>query len=408
MAIGSDVRVREGRPRVRPGRPRPARRDTVLAVARRGPELDAAFAFAGVAVLVYAAVGFSPALLAPVHTNHAFGSTGVAVLDGWMHWDAGWYANVARHGYGYRTGGQSSVAFFPLYPFLMRSVALATRDVLVAGVAVTLASGLGSVALFAHWLDGRVETRARALAVSLLLVFPYAYFLYGAVYSDALFLACALGAFVLLEDGRPWAAGVVGALATAARPIGPFLVVGLFARTIELHRQRGEGSAVRAVLPVGTSALGLVAYATYLGARFGDPLAFAHTQTAWGHGWSIATLAKIPLVRDLAHASYPYALVRYAAAPAVTLAALVAIPFVFRRFGVAYGLYALGVVAFPALVTDDLFSMGRFLLAAFPCFAVGGVALARCNRTAGAAVVVASATGLLVVSAMLARGYYLA
>ena len=35
----------------------------------------------------------------------------------------------------------------------------------------------------------------------MLLLYPYAYYLYGAVYPTALFLAAAIGAFVLLDHG---------------------------------------------------------------------------------------------------------------------------------------------------------------------------------------------------------------
>ena len=38
-------------------------------------------------------------------------------------WDSGWYWDIARRGYTFNPDAQSSVAFFPLYPMLMRAVA---------------------------------------------------------------------------------------------------------------------------------------------------------------------------------------------------------------------------------------------------------------------------------------------
>lgn len=35
-------------------------------------------------------------------------------VRGLTHWDSGWYAAIARDGYFYRPGQQSSIAFFPL------------------------------------------------------------------------------------------------------------------------------------------------------------------------------------------------------------------------------------------------------------------------------------------------------
>ncbi|MDQ3488331.1 MAG: hypothetical protein M3468_11435 [Acidobacteriota bacterium] len=38
-------------------------------------------------------------------------------------WDSGWYFDIARRGYYFDPEGQSSIAFFPLYPLLMGAVA---------------------------------------------------------------------------------------------------------------------------------------------------------------------------------------------------------------------------------------------------------------------------------------------
>ena len=36
-------------------------------------------------------------------------------------WDSGWYFDIAQRGYYWSASGQSSLAFFPLYPMLMRA-----------------------------------------------------------------------------------------------------------------------------------------------------------------------------------------------------------------------------------------------------------------------------------------------
>lgn len=38
----------------------------------------------------------------------------------WVHWDSEWYARIAQEGYSYQPGQQSPVAFFPLYPLVIR------------------------------------------------------------------------------------------------------------------------------------------------------------------------------------------------------------------------------------------------------------------------------------------------
>ena len=75
----------------------------------------------------------------------------------------------------------------------------------------------------------QLTARSAALFAAALLLFPYAWYLYGAVYADALFVLCAIGAFYLVEKDRPVLAGLVAAVATATRPVGIAMVIGLVA-----------------------------------------------------------------------------------------------------------------------------------------------------------------------------------
>lgn len=86
-------------------------------------------------------------------------------------------------------------------------------------------------------MRARLPHRAAVLAVVVLLVYPYAFYLYGPMYADSLFLLSAVGAFALLERRWYLAAGLVGALATAGRPVGVAVVAGLVVRTLELLAQ---------------------------------------------------------------------------------------------------------------------------------------------------------------------------
>ena len=56
-------------------------------------------------------------------------------------WDSGWYFDIARHGYYWHANHQSSVAFFPLYPMLMRLAAWpfggTDRAVWLAGIVIS-------------------------------------------------------------------------------------------------------------------------------------------------------------------------------------------------------------------------------------------------------------------------------
>ncbi|HXY93749.1 MAG TPA: hypothetical protein VEP49_14805, partial [Acidimicrobiia bacterium] len=152
----------------------------------------AAIAYIAIAI-VLTAVGALAVNLAGADSTFSF--PGRYVVGGWCRFDCGWYMRIADHGYSYTPGVQSSVAFFPGYPLVARPLARAIDNTPVALIVVTWISGLAALMLFAHWCARRFDRRTALLAVACLALYPYGWFLYGAGYADALFLAFAIGAF---------------------------------------------------------------------------------------------------------------------------------------------------------------------------------------------------------------------
>lgn len=331
------------------------------------------------AALAFVVVWISTAIYLGGHPARAFPHA--PFLEGWVRWDAGWYLDIAGHGYAYAgPHKQSSVAFFPGYPLTMRWIGGIVGDEALAGIVTTLVCGLGVAVLFWRWCAEQLSARAAPVALLVLLLYPFGFYLLGAVYADALFVVATLGAFLLLEHDHPVLAGVAGAVATATRPVGLAVLVGLVARTLErrlLPRIHGRLAwhRLRAVDGgVLLSVAGLIAYVVYLGVRFGEPLAFEHV--AGAKGWDQApgprTWFKVHLLYALVHP--PWRFVDYSrfVQAALTLGALLLVPWVYRRFGWGYAAYTVAIVVVPALSTKDFTGMGRYLLAAFPCFAVLG------------------------------------
>lgn len=358
-----------------------------------------------VAAAVYLVVGLSVGHLPWSGTearNHLF--PGRPWLEGWVHWDAGWYFEIAERGYSYVPGQQGPVAFFPAYPLAMRGVGAVLGSPLLAGIVVTLAAGVAAVALFRVWLAGKVSPAAGWTALLLFALYPYAFFLYGAVYADAVFVAAVIGSFLLLERDRPLLAGLVGAVATAARPIGAVLVVGLAVRAVE--RRGGWRHLRRADAGVLLAGAGVGAFCLYTWARFGSPLTFLQAQEAWGQGAGWHTWLKVQFFHDVTDFRSPLAWLVFVAHPALTLASLALVPRVVRRFGWGYGLFALLVLGLSAVSTKNFFGMARYVMAAFPCFAVAGEWLAGRARLRPVTLLV-SGLGLGLAASFFARGHYL-
>lgn len=340
--------------------------------------------------------------------------TGPAWLAGWAQWDSGWYHRIAAHGYSYTVGQQSTVAFFPAYPLVVRGARLLIDDPYLAGIAVTFLAGLGAAVLFAAWVRARLSPAAAWTALLAFLLFPYAFFLYGVVYADALFVAALLGAFLLLEADRPVLAGLAGAVATAARPVGIVLVIGLIVRALERRGalRPAEGGWIDwrrarwADAGVLLSLVGLGLWCLYLWSRFGDPFAFATAQAAWHQGAGPETWLKFQFFRDVADLRSPRAWILFMAHPALTVAGACLLPRVFRRFGAGYGIYAALLIGVSALSTKNFFGMARYLLAAFPCFAALGEVL---DERPGLRrlYIPAGGVGLVALTAIFGTGYYL-
>jgi hypothetical protein len=98
--------------------------------------------------------------------------------------------------------------------------------------------------------------------------------------------------------------------------------------------------------------------------------------------------------------------VLFMAHPVLTIAFACLLPRVFRRFGVGYGVYAAALIGLSALSTKNFFGMARYLLAAFPIFAVLGELLVE-RPGLRRVVLSASGVGLVVLTAVFGTGYYL-
>lgn len=290
------------------------------------------------------------------------------LVMGWVGWDSSWYLHIVERGYEFTPGQQSSVAFFPLYPLAILAVQRLGPNPYQAGVIVTLLCGPLAVWLFWRWARSRVEEPLALQGALLLALYPFTFFLYGVMYSDALFLLLVVSAFLLLEKGHLVPAVLLGALATAARPVAPGVVLGLLVRRLEWKRARGERWTVLDALPV-LSALGFGLYMLYLERRFGAPFAFLDAQAGWGQppGWE--SWLKVYWFKSVfAHPMNAEVSVRLMIHAALTLGALALLLPTFRRLGWGYGVYCAVIVGIPTVSTKDFMGMGRYLISAFPLF----------------------------------------
>jgi hypothetical protein len=375
--------------------------------------------FAVVAALVWFAVWFGNAHLGhDAWEPHRPGIAGGQLFEGWARWDAAWYRTIVREGYVYYPDVQSSVAFWPSYPIVVKAFSWLFPSIFITGSVLTLVSGASLAVLFRKWAGMFLAPAAAVTALVLLLVYPYGWYQYGAVYADALFVAAAVGAFVLVERDRLFWAGMVGIIATAGRPAGLVVAGALVIRVIERRNAtRGEHGLRAAFDPRGlhrsdarilVAFAGVGAWCAFLWVRFGNPLLFATVEGSkgWDQGAGPSTWLKFKLIETIEHHAFSPKAANLVAQGVLVIGGLALVPAVRRRFGWAYALYVLGVCGMALVGTKDFMGSGRYLLACFPLFAVLGDLLAS-RRQLRLVLVPASLVALLGMAMLFGRGSYL-
>lgn len=284
------------------------------------------------------------------------------------HWDCWWYGDIAANGYWYKPGEQSPVAYFPLYPMTMRAVAWVLPSVWWAGVFVTFLCGLFALVLFRRWAE-QLKPGSGEHAQWLLLLYPWAVYLCGVVYSDALYLLVAVGAFYCLERRWLWPAVALGALATLCRPVAPAIVLGLTVRQLELKRRAGEKIGPLDFAPV-LAACGFIGWMIFLQQSFGDPLAFVHTQSSagWEQTPGPQTWFKYEFFRTVTERWRPGALLKLGSQGLVALGVLALAWPTGKKLGWGYAVYLAAVIGLPLLSSKDFQGLGRYAIAGFPAF----------------------------------------
>jgi hypothetical protein len=197
---------------------------------------------------------------------------GGSLLEIWNHWDAPHFFEIARYGYS-PPADPARIVLFPLFPVLIAIGSILT-DPLVAGMVIAFVASLIAAAGLYRLVRLDSDRRTARLAVLAMSLFPTAFSLV-APYSEAVFLAPAIWAFVFARNGRWPAAGVCALLAGLARIHGAFLLPALAVEYWLVRRKLSPDAAwllLGAGGPLGDLAINLL--------TFGDPFYFVGIQTS--------------------------------------------------------------------------------------------------------------------------------
>lgn len=315
-------------------------------------------------------------------------------------WDSDWYTRIAAHGYGHTLTWpdgvvQSDLAFFPLYPGLVRAV---TGVLPVSGGTAGLllswsAAGAAAWGIFlvAERLAGR---RTAVLTVLLWGLLPHSIVL-SMAYTEPLMTAFAAWALYALLTRRWLWAGALAALAGLSRPNGVAIAAAVLAAAgLELWRRRG-----RVAWPVwagaGLAPVGWLSYLLWVGARRGDLLGgYFAVQDGWTSRFDFGRGA-LRFVRDMLTGStqFGFVMALVITGAGVLLFALLVSGERGERPPLPVLVYT-GVLVLITVGGSGFFeSKPRFLLPAFPLLLPLARAMTRA-RPGAAIVVIAGLAGL--------------
>ncbi|MFF5975981.1 hypothetical protein ACFY7C_31175 [Streptomyces sp. NPDC012769] len=317
---------------------------------------------------------------------------GLLVLARWTHlkghgvwptiatsWDSGWYLGIADHGYDHELGtrtNHNNLAFFPLYPVLIKAFAAVTPGSR-ASVALVIAGVCSLVAALGVFAVGdRLHGPRTGAVLTVLWGAAPAAVVQWMGYTESLFTALAAWSLYAVLDARwAWAAGLSVA-AGLTRPTGIALAAAVSVAAL-LAARRGSGRARAVALAAASAApLGWLGFVGWVGLRLGRWDGYFAVQRTWENQWD-GGLGTLEVLREL---------LVYSRRPQLFL---VAVSVVLILFTALYVLSVADRQPLPLLVFSGVlllvvlgsggvyFPRARFLLPGFPLLLPVALAVAR-------------------------------
>lgn len=362
-------------------------------------------------------------------------------LEVFTRMDGRWYKQIASEGYRYNSLERSNVAFFPVYPLIVRFVAAITgaraEIVLVAVSNVSFLAALVILAIYAR--ERRAGSSASLPEYTLLAcaLYPPSLF-FRLAYSESTFLLISLVAMYAIVRRWPlWLIAITVAIGTAARPVGIALVAPFAIHLVRTSESvnwshtaiapRRASCLMRALIYIPLSCVGLAAFIGYQYAVFHEPFAAFKIQQHWRVGAEISWGEKVvalvtmePLwvvysarsevfwaIRD----THGIALLSLQFANPIFFVGAAALIFLGARWHwlsaeeVAFATFLLLIPYLTRAAENGMGSMGRFTAPAFPIYMVAARLLEKLPAPHAALILATSSCLMAANAALYATGY---
>jgi Gpi18-like mannosyltransferase len=284
------------------------------------------------------------------------------LLAVWGRWDAVHYLDIATDGY-----QGTDMAFFPLYPLLIRIVGSLAGNHLIAGLLISNASFFFGLLYLYKLLEREYDRAVARRAIFYVSIFPTSVY-FAAVYTESLFFMLTVASFYYMRSRRWWMAGIFGFFAALTRVEGVLLVVPFVIEWLSQERPL----RLRALYDLAAGALiplGLAVYMAYLWVLRADPLYFSHVQIHWNRHLAPPWVSLANAFEKLTHAASAQIVANQSLEIAFTLLMIGVLLAGWHSLRPSYIAYMALSILVP-MSTSNLMSMPRFALVLFPMFAI--------------------------------------
>ncbi|MGC2130010.1 MAG: mannosyltransferase family protein, partial [Candidatus Aquilonibacter sp.] len=284
------------------------------------------------------------------------------LLNVWGRWDAVHYLTIATQGY-----SGTDMAFFPLFPLLIRILGSLVGNHLVAGLLISNASFFFGLLYLYKLLEHEYDRSVARRAIFYVSIFPSAFF-FSAVYTESLFFMLTVASFYYMRMHRWWLAGAIGFLAALTRVEGVLLVVPFLIEWYSQYKPKLK-QHLSNLAPGGLIPLGLFTYMALLWVLVGDPLYFSHVQIHWNRHFAPPWVSVINSIHQIATATQGLTIANQLMELSFTFLMIAVLLIGWRQLRPSYIAYMALSILIP-MSTSSLMSMPRFALVLFPMFAI--------------------------------------
>lgn len=159
------------------------------------------------------------------------------LLETYMQWDAVHYFRIAKGGYSYyvENGAYPTLAFFPLYPWIVRMANTFVGNLTACGLVVSALAYSGACAYLYNLISFDYSKNTAIRAIVFISVFPHSFF-FGTMMSESVFLFTVCATLYYIRCHAWGKVGLFGVLAAMSRLAGVLVAVPAAVEWFEHYR----------------------------------------------------------------------------------------------------------------------------------------------------------------------------